>query len=153
MGDIVQPVISDLEGETMSTRTEPDQEVGPDTGVISASLRETGPSQAELQALVDRFWSTGTGITITGEGRVITFPMDSDAVVGKLEIVKGTDAWQYHNNSFYSDCILEIEGLPRMHAIAGEADTAPVVIRWDPRGDLLKRWIMTLSPLLFVRVP
>jgi hypothetical protein len=124
MGDSVQPVVSDLGGETISTRTEPDPEVEPDTGAISAASRETGPSQVELQTLVDRFRSTGTGITITGEGRVITFPMASDAVVGKLEIVKGTDAWQYHNNSFYSDCILEIEGLPRMHGNAGEAHGA-----------------------------
>jgi hypothetical protein len=119
MGDYVQPVISDLGKETIPTRTQPDPEVGPDTGAISTSLSETGPSQVELQALVDRFRSTGTGITITGEGRIITFPMASDAVVEKLEIVKGVDAWQYHNNSFYSNCMLEIEGLPRMHASAG----------------------------------
>lgn len=119
MGDMVQPVISDLGGETISTRTEPDPEVGPDTGATRASSRETGPSQVELQALVDRFRSTGTGITITGEGRVITFPMATDAVVDKLEIVEGNNAWHYHNNPLYSDCVLEIEGLPRMHASAG----------------------------------
>jgi hypothetical protein len=142
MGYSVQPAISDLGGERISTRTGPDPEVGPDTGgpdtgVISASLRENGPSQVELQALVDRFRSTGTGITITGNGRVITFPMASDPEVDKLKIVEGIDALQYHNSAFHSDCILEIEGLPRMHANAGETDTAPVVIRWDPRGDTL----------------
>jgi hypothetical protein len=68
------------------------------------------------------------GITITGEGKIITFPMASESVVDKLEIVEGVDAWQYHNNSFHSDCVLEIEGLPRMHASAGEADVAPVVM-------------------------
>jgi hypothetical protein len=127
MGDILQ-LVSDLgvPGETIPTRTEPDPEVGPHTGVIGASLRENGPSQVELQALVDRFRSTGTGITITGEGKIITFPMGSESVVDKLEIVDGVEALQYHNNAFYSDCILEIEGLPRMHASAGEADTAPV---------------------------
>jgi hypothetical protein len=75
------------------------------------------------------------GITVTGEGRIITFAMASEVEVEKLKIVEGTDAWHYHNNSFYSDCVLEIEGLPRMHASAGEADTAPVVIRRDPRDD------------------
>jgi hypothetical protein len=83
---------------------------------------------------MDCLRSTGVGIAVTGEARVITFPMASDGEVDKLELVEGIDAWQYHNNPLYSDCILEIEGLPRMHASAGEADTTPVVIRRDPMG-------------------
>jgi hypothetical protein len=68
---------------------------------------------------VDGLRTTGLGVTITGEGKIITFPMASDAVVDKLEVFEGTDAWHYHNNPLYSDCVLEIEGLPRMHASAG----------------------------------
>jgi hypothetical protein len=86
---------------------------------LAALTKDTDASQAALQVLADRLRSTGVGITITGEGRIITFPMASESVVEKLEIVKGVDAWQYHNNPLYSDRVLEIEGLPRMHASAG----------------------------------
>jgi hypothetical protein len=124
MGTPVQSSVTDTppsSGTPGTSPTEPEAESGTSSRALATLPKNAEASQAALQVLVDSLRSTGLGITITGEGRIITFPMASESVVDKLEIVEGTSAWHYHNNPLYSDCVLEIEGLPRMHASAGEA--------------------------------
>lgn len=94
----------------------------------ATALRGSGDvrasAQADVQALVDRLRGMGIGFTVTGEGKAVTFPLNEPAP--EVVILEGPDAWQYHDNAMYSDCVLEVEGLPRMQACAGKGPLVAV---------------------------
>lgn len=71
-----------------------------------------------IQGILDRFRGMGIGFTVTGEGKAVAFHLTGSP--REVVIIEGPEAWQYHDNPLFSDCVLEIEGLPRMHACAGE---------------------------------
>lgn len=83
---------------------------------------ETGDGLAsavdDIQGMLDRFRGMGIGFTVTGEGKAVAFHLTGSP--REVVIIEGLEAWQYHDNPLFSDCVLEIEGLPRMHACAGE---------------------------------
>jgi hypothetical protein len=81
-------------------------------------------AQEDVQALIERFRGMGIGFTVTGEGKAVTFPLKEPAP--EVVILEGPDAWQYHDNAMYSDCVLEVEGLLRMQACAGKGGLVTV---------------------------
>jgi hypothetical protein len=73
----------------------------------ATALRGSGDvlafAQEDVQALVERLRGMGIGFTVTAEGKAVTFPLNEPAP--EVVILEGPDAWQYHDNAMYSDCV------------------------------------------------